>query len=164
MTPARTPTATEPAHRTDQRAGRGWILIATLLAVIAGSFLALAPLNSESAQWSTSGTAVTADRDSTPGSQLGQRPVRRSLVSSEGWSVVVLLAVPVIICLLPLLGGARSRFVLAAGATVLLGGCVMLGWLALGIFYVPSTVAMLVAALRSFSAGAVGETGAAAGS
>lgn len=88
---------------------------------------------------------------------LGQRspavspPSLSSLLSAQGPSVIPPLALPVIASILPLLGRtARTRRILGTVATVLLGVFCVLGAWSVGLFYVPSLVA-LVAALAMTS-------------
>jgi hypothetical protein len=76
-------------------------------------------------------------------------PERVSLLSLEGWSIVVTLALPVIFALVPVVR-RRSPHVrtLMTASAVLLSTYVVLGLLSIGIYYLPSAVLMIMAAVR----------------
>ncbi len=102
------------------------------LAIIASGVLCLAP------------TGATL---STPG-PIGPRYV--NLLESQGWSVTIPLAIPILLAALPLAPlperlNAAARLV----AATLLSCFVMLGLLSIGIFYAPSAVVMIIAAART---------------
>jgi ABC-type cobalamin transport system permease subunit len=73
------------------------------------------------------------------------RAGRESLIESQGWSVAVILAVPVLISVVPLLVPSRHRFRVTIGSAILLVGCAVLGAASIGVFYLPG-VAVMVAA------------------
>jgi hypothetical protein len=76
-------------------------------------------------------------------------PESVSLYTMNGWSIVVVLGLPVIFALVPVLlrrsPHIRTLFVAAA---VLLTTFVSLGILSIGLYYVPSAVLMIAAAIR----------------
>ena len=66
-----------------------------------------------------------------------------SLISSEGVSVLLILAIPVLITLMPVLVSRRG---VRIGAAVLLLVLCVLGLASIGLFFVPAVVLMTVAA------------------
>jgi hypothetical protein len=114
-------------------------VVAFGLAVVAAAVLLLAPFGSQQTAVSTTG-----------GGQQVTVVDRSSLLEHEGPSVLLPLAVPVV---LALLGMAAARFrrptpvrTIAAG---LLGAFVVLGAMSIGAFFLPSAVALGVAAART---------------
>lgn len=73
-----------------------------------------------------------------------ERTMRVSLLSNEGPSLLILVAIPALLVALPLMlrGAAsyRSRVVIV----VLLGVLVMLGAMSIGLFFVPTLIAMIL--------------------
>jgi hypothetical protein len=72
----------------------------------------------------------------------------RSLLDAEGPGVIVTLAVPVLICAIPLLAPARHRRAAAWISAVLLGIGVILGLLSVGVYFVPSLILLIIGANR----------------
>ena len=73
-----------------------------------------------------------------------------TLVEHQGWSVVAVLAFPVIVASLPVIVARHGRFrSLRTVSAVVLAVFVLLTGLSIGLFYVPSALVMIVsAALR----------------
>lgn len=74
-----------------------------------------------------------------------ERTTRVSLLSNEGPSVLIVVAIPVLLVALPLMlrdatASYRSRVVIV----VLLGVFVLLGAMSIGLFFVPTLIAMIV--------------------
>ena len=126
---------TEYAAMTD-RAGRlprvkrllQWL--ALVLAAAASVFLAFLPVYSGVASDSNGNSAETS----------------ATLVQVNGPSVIVLLAIPIAISLLPLFTRGRAWQPLSIAAAVLLGLAVLLGSFSIGIFFVPAMIVEVVAA------------------
>ena len=113
-----------------------WVaLAALLLAVAAGSWLAFYP-------GSYQGVSVTASLSG----EVVQRSEQASLLAENGMWALGLLAVPVALAGLGVLGAARSfRFLLWSVAVVLLVFSVISG-MTIGLFYLPAAIALLAAA------------------
>jgi len=74
-----------------------------------------------------------------------ERTTRVSLLSNEGASVVIVVAIPVLLVALPLmLRGATASYRARVVIVVLLGVLVMLGAMSIGLFFVPTLIAMVV--------------------
>ena len=74
-----------------------------------------------------------------------ERTTRVSLLSNEGPSVLIVVAIPVLLVALPLmLRGAAARYRSRVVIVVLLGIFVMLGAMSIGLFFVPTLIAMIV--------------------
>jgi hypothetical protein len=114
----------------------GAALFGLLWTVVAGAVLAFAPFGESST------TAVSSNG----ASAAAVTTTRESLLEHEGASVLVVLAVPVALTL----GGwvaARRRWrpgVVASAVALTVG--VVLALLSVGAFYLPSAIAMVVAA------------------
>ncbi len=77
------------------------------------------------------------------------RVTHTSLVDDQGWGVAVPLSIPVVVAGIPLaLAGTRAWRPAAIAAACLLMAFAILGAASVGIFYLPSAVAMIVAASR----------------
>lgn len=116
---------------------RRWNLAALLVAAATGLGLALLPFGS-------SGTVDSNGVETTSS---------ESLLSSEGSSVLIVLAIPVMLIVVPLLLrnqtlAYRSRIVIV----VLLGIFVLLGALSIGLFFVPTLIAMVLSLAAQNSA------------
>ncbi|MEN3608487.1 hypothetical protein AAH979_02990 [Plantactinospora sp. ZYX-F-223] len=121
------------------RPGIRWLLAALLLAVAAGALLLFLPVT----------TVLEATRDSGAASpMMVVREVRQPLVQAQGWGVALLLLVPVLLCAMPLLGTGAARLPVTVAAVVLLGLGVLVSLASLGLFYLPSLVLLVVAAVR----------------
>jgi hypothetical protein len=118
---------------------RKFTIGAFIAALLLGAVVAFAPLastGSSSAVMDAGGKIVRT----TTG------PTSVSLFSSEGLWVLVVVAVPIAITLLPVLMPRRG--VRIAAAALLWIGC-LLGLLSVGLFFLPSAVLMTAAAARS---------------
>ncbi len=114
-------------------------MVAFVLSVVAAAVLLLAPFGSRQ-------TAVST----TAGDQQVTVVDRSSLLEHEGPPVLVPLAVPVVLTLVGMAAGrfrrARPVRTIAAG---LLAAFVVLGAMSIGFFFLPSAVALGVAAART---------------
>lgn len=136
------------AHRrrpwSDRTTGRlAWA--AVVWTVLAGVVLLFAPTTSSTVSVSSSGSMSSAG----PPSEVVTTTSRGTLLQHEGASVVVVLLVPVAVALVGALGDGptvRRRRIVAGWA---LAGACMLGAASLGIFFLPATVALLTAGLRT---------------
>ena len=124
--------------RTGGSPGARLAQVSFALAVVASVVLLVAPL----------GTSV----ESVP---AGQSPEttnvsHHSLLDSEGWTVAIVLAIPVVVSGFPVLIGSRrgSRPARIASA-VLLSAFVLVGLLSIGIFYLPVAATMVASAATS---------------
>jgi len=131
--------------RWGQGAARRWAAAAFLLALTASLVLLLAPLGTE-----VESTAESPGFSGAPARQ--EEPETRvthpSLLQHEGWRVVVPLSVPVLVSGVGAVAAARRSRRLLILAAVLLGAFVIVGVLSIGIFFVPSEAAMIVAAVK----------------
>ena len=110
-------------------------LFGLLWTLVAGAVLAFAPFGE-------SATTTTAS----DGTSTVATTTRESLLEHEGASVLVVLAVPVVLTLGGWVAARRGwRPGVVASAIVLTVG-VVLALLSVGFFYLPATVAMVVAA------------------
>jgi hypothetical protein len=76
-----------------------------------------------------------------------------TLVQSDGWTVLLPLAVPVLLAAAPtVLRRPRARRAALLAAGVLLPVFVILAAASIGLFYAPAALAMVVAAIRSGTA------------
>ncbi len=139
------------------RRGRIGAIISLGCTRIAAAVLLLAPLGSQQAAVATTQVATQA------GEQAGEQGAPQvvgqaqhvSLLQHEGPSVLVPLAVPVVIALLGAVAGLfRSPKVLRTVSAGLLTAFVLFGALSIGVFFLPSAIAMGVAAARTAGSGA----------
>lgn len=108
---------------------RGWNLVAVAIALLTGLGAALLPLGMQS----------TLD------SNGAQTSTRVSLLSNEGPSVLITVAIPVLLVALPLLvRGPIARYRASVLIVSLLGLLVMLGAMTIGLFFVPTLIAMIL--------------------
>lgn len=126
----------EPTDATTPRSiasgGRLATLVAIGLATIGSAWLAA---------WPCFYTGTTAG----PG---GERTTCSTLIAENGTWVIIYLAIPIILTVLTYVAlVARLRAVMWALAILLFGLCMLAAW-SIGLFYVPSAVALLVAAAR----------------
>jgi hypothetical protein len=105
-------------------------VVSFALAVLGAAIAAFAPLGTE-----TVGTGF-------PGSVV-ERTEHVSTFEVDGWWVLVVVSVPVVISLLAVLIGRRWALVTAG---VALWACCVVGILSVGPFFIPSAIAMTVAA------------------
>jgi hypothetical protein len=107
------------------------IAVASFLAAVVGALVVLVvPLGS----WCSISSVGGSERCGTS-----------RIIADEGWGILLVLAVPILIALVPVLARGRGVSALAA---VLLWICCLLGLLSIGIFFVPAAVLMTVAAAR----------------
>src|SRR5690349_8090523 len=111
--------------------GRRWFLAALLLTTAVSALLLLLPLSTDQ---------VT-----------GQPADHRSLLSTEGSGIILPLAVPVLVCLIPLLAPVRRRRAVAWVSAAVLAVGVVISLLSIGVFFVPSAILLAVGAGRSRS-------------
>lgn len=112
------------------------LLLPVVLALLAAVVLLVIPTGrEESVSISSTGEITRHSRSTT-------------LVQSDGWSVLVPLAVPVAIAGVPLaLRRTRWRRGALVAASVLLLAFVVAGLLSIGVYYLPAAVAMVMAAI-----------------
>jgi hypothetical protein len=100
-----------------------------MIAMLTGLGAALLPL----------GTSSTADSSGL------QTSSRVSLLSNEGPSVLIIVALPALLVALPLLlRGATMSYRARVVVVTLLGLLVVLGMMSIGLFFVPTMIAMMV--------------------
>lgn len=136
----------------------GWwfVLASFALVCVAAAFLAFAPamVVSQGSSQTTSGRS-TLGGSASPAPQTSHLRTQetRTLPEAQGWASLAVVAVPPLVAsALPLLSrGRRTALVLRTVAAVLLWGWVVLGALSIGIFYLPSAILMLVAAILARS-------------
>lgn len=113
--------------------------------VLAGGVLLFAPTMYSTVSGSSSGSMSSAESQT----EVVTTTSRETLLQHEGASVVAVLLVPVAVALLGALGdGPAARRRRIAAGLVLAGACV-LGAASLGIFFLPATVALLTAGLKT---------------
>jgi hypothetical protein len=124
-----------------KRRGRSWALVLSFVSAVAASaYLAWTPTyvtQTSTVEITTGGQRVTASSTA-----------RRTLSEVNGPTVYVAVAIPMLLAALPLLfrrPGARRASVRASA--LLLLAFVLLGGFSIGMFYLPSAVAMGLAAL-----------------
>ena len=126
---------------TSSRASRALVVAPLVLAVAATVALLVVPTGREaSGGGSPAGVTASGTRSST-------------LVQSDGWTVLLPLAVPVLLAAAPtVLRRPRARRAALLAAGVLLPVFVILAAASIGLFYAPAALAMVVAAIRSGTA------------
>jgi hypothetical protein len=111
----------------DSRARR-WNIVAVVLAVLTGFGALLLPL----------GTRSSAEANGV------ERTTRVSLWSNEGPSVLIVVAIPVLLVALPLIcRGATASYRSRVVIVVLLSVLVVLGAMSIGLFFIPTLIAMI---------------------
>lgn len=117
---------------------RAWFVLAGIALAIAAGLLLLPTGSSQSCTASNGGPIVCSEGST-------------SLLSTEGLGVILVLAVPAILCLVPAIVPGRGT----AGFTtaVLFLFCLVAG-LSVGLFYLPVTAAALTLTIRSTRPGA----------
>jgi len=148
--------------------GRRWNLVALLLATVTAAVVALAPLATVGTDHavppppqlgsdSTDHEQSSADTEPCPPSESSTAPCevvsRVSLLSDQGSSVLVVLLLPVAVVVLPLLipGDEAARRV-RIGVVVILGVLTFLAMFSVGIFFLPTLVAMVLSVTSRISA------------
>ena len=112
----------------DSRARR-WNIVAVTIAALTGFGGLLLPL----------GMRSIADSNGL------DKTTRVSLLSNEGPSVLIVVAIPILLVALPLaLRGATASYRSRVVIVVLLGVFVVLGAMSIGLFFVPTWIAMIV--------------------
>lgn len=115
--------------RPDDSRARRWNIVAVVIAMLTGFGTLLVPLGSSSST----------------GSNGVERTTRVSLLSNEGPSVLIVVAIPVLLVALPLmLRGAVASYRTRVVIVVLLSVLVLLGAMTIGLFFVPTLIAMIV--------------------
>jgi len=104
--------------------GRLFVVVASIAALAAASFAAFGP---------TYESCETTCR-------------HESAFSVNGWWVLVVVAVPLVIALIPLLFDRRSTRIVS---TVVLWAFSIIAGFSVGLFFVPAAIAMTIAAARS---------------
>ncbi|MGH9021713.1 MAG: hypothetical protein ACRDV9_01205 [Acidimicrobiia bacterium] len=112
---------------------------ALVLAVAAAVLLTLLPMSSSS--------SVTVSGE--PGGGTVTRTTTSTLLENEGASILAVLAVPIAFAGAGLLAARRSRRRVLTAVTVLYGTGVVLALASVGIFFLPSLGALIVARIRA---------------
>ena len=73
----------------------------------------------------------------------------RNLLSLEGWGAVLIVGVPVLVAAIPLALPRGGRWLGTVMVTFLMSAGVVLGILTIGVFYLPSVVVFIIAAMRA---------------
>jgi hypothetical protein len=134
------PAPTDGSERDSVRLrARFGAIVAIILAVVAGIWLVVWPCF-------YTGITTVADPDGVGPGPSGDATTCSSLIAENGSWVLNLLAVPVILTVLAFLAVvARLRGVTWTLALLFLALCVLAAW-SIGVFYVPSAVALLIGA------------------
>ena len=94
---------------------------------------------------SAGGLFVPLGMSSSTDSNGVQTTTRVSLLSNEGPSVLIVMAIPVLLVSLPLtMRGETASYRSRIAAVVLLSILVVLGALSIGLFFIPTLIAMIV--------------------
>jgi hypothetical protein len=121
-----------------------WVaLVALALALAAGLWLAFDPYSYSGVSGSATSSGVTTEQTE-----------NASLIEENGSWVIGLLAVPVALAGLGVLGTARRHRILAWSAAGVLVAFSLVTGFSIGLFYAPAAVALLVAAALNDSRGA----------
>lgn len=121
--------AREDRRRPADSAARRWNFVAVTVALVTGFGALLLPLGTRSSA-DSSGVEVTTSV---------------SLLANEGPSVLIVVAIPVLLVTLPLmLRGATASYRSRVAIVVLLSILVVLGAMSIGLFFVPTLLAMIV--------------------
>lgn len=121
------------AHTGGVNGRRAWFVLAGIALAIAAGLLLL-PTGSSQSCTAENGSPVVCTEAST------------SLLSTQGPGVILVLAVPAILCLVPALLPGRGS--MGSSTAVLFLFCFVAG-LSVGLFYLPVAVAALTLTLRS---------------
>jgi hypothetical protein len=111
-----------------------WASLSLALAVAAAIFLAFVP--------ATSSVSVEAPDGDGPGAVTRST---HTLLESEGPSVLVVLAVPVLIAAAGLAAARRSNRIALTALTAVYGLGVLLALTSIGLFFAPSLIALVLA-------------------
>jgi hypothetical protein len=124
--------------------GRRWNIVALATAALTGFGALLLPLGTSSSV----------------GSNGVETTTQVSLLSNEGPSVLIVVTIPLVLVALPLmLRGATAIYRSRAVIVALLGILVLLGAMSIGLFFVPTLIAMIVSMSRSPTATHVSPVG-----
>ncbi|MBV9953529.1 MAG: hypothetical protein JO291_16360 [Acidimicrobiia bacterium] len=106
-------------------------------AIAVGAVLAFAPLStvSESGMSSTGGAY--------------SHTYHQSLLDSEGRSILIVLAVPVVLAAIGAFASGRAAYPARLASACLLGAGCVLGMLTIGVFYLPAVGLMIGAAIQA---------------
>jgi hypothetical protein len=117
------------------------------LALVASLILLFVPTGTTSSSFCSVAPAPTSP-GGTPGSPTcTSSETHPSLVDEQGWGVAIPLSIPVVVAGIPVaVTKTRARRPASIAATSLLLAFTILGAASVGIFYLPSAVAMIVAA------------------
>lgn len=115
---------------------RGWQSAAVVCAIAAAVALLVVPTGS--------GQSVSVDRSGGRTSDI----THHTLLQSEGRSILLVLAVPIILTVIPLITSRRQRRTATLISTSLLSVGVVLALMSIGVFFVPAVVCALVAIAR----------------
>jgi hypothetical protein len=131
------PRSTPVTERPVRGPGHAWALAAAVLTATVSLLLLVLPLfETQTEQADGSGLPATVSSE------------RESVLERRDWGVAAALAVPVLVAAAPL-PVRRRRAPVATAAAVVLGVGVVLGAASVGLFYLPSVVLLVVAAVRS---------------
>jgi hypothetical protein len=109
---------------------RRWNLVAVGLALVTGLGVAFLPLGMR-ASLDSNGVATST---------------RVSLLSNEGPGVFIVVAIPALLVAVPLLlRGATASYRSRVSIVMLLGVFMLLGAMSIGLFFVPTLIAMMMA-------------------
>lgn len=115
---------------------RGWQSAAVVCAIAAAVALLVVPTGS--------GQSVSVDGSGSRTSDI----THYTLLQSEGRSILLVLAVPIILTVIPLLISRRQRRTATLISTSLLSVGVVLAVMSIGVFFAPAVVCALVAIAR----------------
>jgi hypothetical protein len=129
------------ADSAGDRSAHRWSVAAFVLALCASIALLVLPICEQGSESSVTDAAGEVTRASAS--------TQETLLQADGFGWIAILAVPVVVTALPLLlsGNARIRTLRIIVAIVLLL-ILPIGYFTIGGFYLPSAVAMLIAATR----------------
>lgn len=109
--------------------------LAVVGAVVAAAVLLWAPLT----------TTITRTSGSSSSGEVSGTVTHGSLLESEGSSILVVLSIPVLLTIIGLVAHRRVRMVTAI---LLIVGC-LLGLMSIGVFFVPSAILAVIAAVKT---------------
>lgn len=123
----------EPRSARPAPGGRNWVVAAVLLSAAVSTALLLLP----------SGTSITVSEDGTA------QTTRETLLENQGWTVIPVFVAPVLISAAPWLAPVRLRRGATVVSAIVLTAGVALAIASVGLFYLPSVVLLVVAAIRA---------------
>jgi hypothetical protein len=137
-----TRTRTRTGNPTLQDASRPWLIAAVLVTAAVSLLLLFLPIMTVSSGSGQSGVDGT-------GQSSGSGQSRVSLAEQQGFRSALVVAVPVLVCVAPLLFPRGRRRVPTAVAAGVLGVAAVLGIASIGMFYLPSVALLAVAAIKA---------------